>query len=71
MRSHRKMTPQEKVKWVGVKGRFKDNQVHDPELLIIAELFSKVFGTKFVLPCRSCPKTWKAWINMLNKVAEE
>jgi len=71
MRPHRKMKPQEKVILTSIKEKTKDGVIHDPEILKLSKLYSDIFSTRFILPCRCDGKVVLSWINMLTKVSEE
>ena len=65
------MTKRQRSKWIYFKATVNTSAINDTQLLLIADIYSKMFNKKFILPCRSCGKTWKSWINSIDVVFNE
>ena len=70
MREHRLMNREEKKTFDELIKSIKD-RVDDRQILTISKLYSDIFSTRFVIPCRCESRTLKSWIRMLTKVREE
>ena len=62
------MTRKQRSKWKYLKANVNTSAINDEQLLIIADIYSKLFNRKFILPCRSCGKTWGSWIRSIDAV---
>jgi len=65
------MTKRQRAKWTYFKATVNTSAINDTQLLLIADIYSKMFNKKFILPCRSCGKIWKSWINSIDVVFNE
>lgn len=71
MNTHRKMLPKERVILTSINNKTASGVIDDAEILKLSKLYSDIFGTRFVVPCRCDNKIIKAWLNTLNKIADE
>jgi len=71
MNPHRKMLPKEKVILTSIIQKTKGGVIYDPEILKLSKLYSDIFGTRPIVPCRCDNKIIVSWLNMLTKISKE
>ena len=54
--------------WGKTIKKFESNTIHNDQLKVIAQLHSEIFNHKYTEPCRCEPKSWRRYIDDIDKV---
>lgn len=59
------------LEWLELKKIIALGQIDDNSCLQIANMYSKLFDKKFILPCKCDASLWRTWIKYLNRLYEK